>query len=134
MAIGMTRSAIAEIRGVGAGQNLDSQISDGSIVSAKLKEFGSKGESYQKKAHDMKLLTQIDKKNKLGLELTMAEIRFLYELDTQIRGFGNETDPRIQEIKNTRDVRGDLVIAYDFKYKREEFSFTKLEGSVKLFV
>ncbi|MFN7825553.1 MAG: hypothetical protein ACK5P6_09350, partial [Pseudobdellovibrionaceae bacterium] len=46
VAIRMENDDIAEVRGVGENQNLDSQINQSTVVSSKLKDFGSKGEMY----------------------------------------------------------------------------------------
>ena len=61
----------------------------------------------------MKLLTKNDNKVKQGLELTVEELRFLYEIDSNIIGFGYGKDPRINEIINTRGKIRDLAFIFD---------------------
>ena len=49
----------------------------------------------------MKKLTGIEKKAEDGEDLTLEELRFLYEIDEKIEGFGYSRDPRIDKIKRT---------------------------------
>ena len=62
-------------------------------IEEKLKEFPDK-DKYLKKEHDMKLLTLIDKKVNNNIELNVDELKFLYEIDSKITGFGYRKDPR----------------------------------------
>ena len=106
---------IAEVRGIGRDQNLEPEMVE--IVETKLKEFpNNEGQIYQKKVHDMNLLTEIERKTSDNEELTQEEIIFLYELETYIEGFGWETDPRIKEIKRKRNQKEDIK-----KIDRETF-------------
>ena len=100
---------IGEIRGIGPDQNLEPEMLP--ILNEKLNEFSDKDE-YLKKEHDMKLLTEIDNKDQKGEELTKEELRFLYEIDSEIEGFGWQKDPRINEIKKKRNVKKDLSKYY----------------------
>lgn len=101
------KTSISEIRGVGKNQNLESNMVD--IANKKLDEFPDK-EKYQKKVHDMKLLTEIYNKTDAMQELTEEEIKFLYEIEEAIIGFGYEKDPRIDEIKQKRNNVKDLNV------------------------
>lgn len=56
----------------------------------------------------MQYLTTIDNKVKKEYELTSEELKFLYELDYQIEGFGYSKDPRIEEIRSKRNIIDDL--------------------------
>ena len=101
---------IGEVRGIGPNQDLEECMF--SIVEKKLDEFSDK-ESYLKKIHDMKLLTEIDRKVQQGDELSREELSFLYEIDSSIEGFGWGKDPRISEIKSKRNVKKDYAFLYD---------------------
>lgn len=103
IAIRMEQGRVAEVRGVNAAQELEAEMAD--ITAEQLRDLPG-GEEYIKKAEDMKHLTVIEKKiiADLDTELTNEELRFLYELDRDIQGFGYERDPRISEI---RQMRGD---------------------------
>ena len=108
IAIRMEGSKIGEIRGIAEKQNLESEMEN--ILSEKLKEFPDK-EEYLKKVHDMEVLTKLYKEHK-GRALTKEELRFLYEIDTKIVGFGYEKDPRIKEILDDRDFKKDLSLVF----------------------
>lgn len=122
IAIRMEGPEIGEIRGVAKEQNLDPQISTSSVLSAKMAEFGEEGKLFATKSAHMRRLTEIDGKSKAKLPLTKEDLLFLYEINEPILGFGQQRDPRIQEIKSRRDVKSDLVLIYDGKYQREEIS------------
>ena len=93
---------IGEVRGVGKNQNIEGCMTP--IITKKLDEFPDK-EQYLKKVHDMEYLTKIDQKVKDDLELTKEELAFLYEINAKIEGFGYERDPRIEEIKEKRNLK-----------------------------
>ena len=133
----MDKESIGEIRGIAEGQNIESNMEN--VLSEKLKEFPD-GQSYQKKVHDMKLLTQIYDNYKKR-DLTRDELTFLYEIDDNISGFGYKDDPRIAEIKNERDKRKDLSFVFDclpsqIGFTKEELYNNQLvyyEGSIFLY-
>lgn len=117
---------IAEVRGIAKQQNMDPHIANTNILSKKMNEFGEQGRIYQTKSIHMKKLTLIENKNKKGEDLTVDEIRFLYEIDGPIQGFGYEKDPRINEILSTRNLKLDL--SYVFNLKPEQISTTTEEA------
>lgn len=104
VAIRMEQGEVAEVRGVNAAQELEAEMAD--ITSEQLKDLPG-GEEYIRKAEDMKRLTAIEKKALAdpNAELTSDELRFLYELDHEIEGFGYEEDPRVKEIRTLRGER-----------------------------
>lgn len=104
VAIRMERGKVREIRGVNSKQNMEMELAD--VVLERVKDLPG-GEEYIRKAEDMKRLTTIEKKIAANSEadLTSDELRFLYELDHEIQGFGYETDPRISEIRSQRGDR-----------------------------
>lgn len=109
-AIRMQEGSIVEVRGVAPEQNLDPYM--GEVVGEKLKEFPD-GAAYQKKAADMKRLTVVERKQAAGQNLDRDELMFLYEVDSQIEGFGFQKDPRIEELQKTRDPRIDMPTVFD---------------------
>ena len=113
---------IGEIRGIADNQNMEPEMM--TILEEKLKEFPDKDKK-KKKEHDMKLLTLIDKKVNNNIELTLDELKFLYELDNKIEGFGYEKDPRIGEIKRKRNKRRDYSLI--FNVKEEEVALSHEE-------
>ncbi|MAG12889.1 hypothetical protein CL630_03725 [bacterium] len=128
-AIRMQQGKIAEVRGIAEQQNLDSNIAP--VVEEKLQEFPD-GEQYKKKTSDMKRLTEIERKTlrqdsgRAGEELSKDDIKFLYEIDSKIEGFGHQRDSRIKEIQNQRDVKEDLSFAFDVP--KDKVSITKEEA------
>ncbi|MBI4092012.1 MAG: hypothetical protein HY427_02300 [Candidatus Levybacteria bacterium] len=130
-AIRMEGDRIAEIRGIEAEQNLDSQIV--SIVDEKLKEF-SDGASYQKKVADMRRLTDIENKMSREEELTNEELYFLYEIDSQIEGFGFERDPRIGEIRSSRSPEVDMLIIFNCEPEQIARKASEINESTRAFV
>ena len=124
IAIRMQDNKIAEVRGVAPDQNLDPYITE--VVDQKLSEFGQEGKAYQKKTKDMKRLTEIDNRAKQGQELTKDDLRFLYELDNPIKGFGYQQDPRIKELIKGRDIKQDL--SFVLNISPNQISLTKEEA------
>lgn len=96
------KNEIGEVRGTSKNQNLESNMEP--ILDKKLEEFPDK-DKYKKKVHDMKLLTLIEEKQKNNQELSLDDLKFLYEVDSEIKGFGYEKDSRIEEIISKRDKR-----------------------------
>ena len=131
-AIRMEGQIIGEIRGVASDQNLDEVIAKTSILDNKLSEFGDEGKRYQENSNDMRVLTDIADKHQQNIDLSVDELKFLYEIDKKITGFGYSKDPRIGEIVSTRNIRKDLVQITGFK--ESEISITKeeaLSGGIK---
>ncbi len=108
VAIRMEGDRIGEVRGIAKDQNMDPYI--GEVVSEKMKDFGQEGKSYEKRVHDMKLLTSIETKSRRGEALNRTELVFLYEIDSKIEGFGYSRDPRIDELRKTRDAKVDAPV------------------------
>jgi hypothetical protein len=119
---------IEEVRGTQKQQNLSNSVQK--PLKAKLETLPD-GAEYLKKTDDMEKLTLIydsykaiqkqkqtsshqviEKQNDLLL-LTKEQLTFLYQSNCIIEGFGYETDPRIKEIIDSRDIRRDLAIVYD---------------------
>ena len=113
---------IGEIRGIADKQNMEPEMMP--ILEEKLEEFPDR-EKYYKKEHDMKLLTLIDKKVNKNIELNLDELKFLYEMDNEIEGFGYEKDPRIQEIINKRNQKKDYALIYNIN--ENEIALTQEE-------
>ena len=125
VAIRMQGGSIGEVRGIEADQNLEGDLVP--IAEAKMNEVDPQGtEAYKKKAEDMRRLTDIYTRHKRGEELTKEHLRFIYELDGPIEGFGYEKDPRIEQITNSRDLKTDLSYALDVP--KDKISTTQEEA------
>lgn len=124
IAIRMENDKIAEVRGISYKQNLDPYMGD--VLNKKLEEFPDKDE-YLKKESNMKMLTEIENKTKKQEELNREELRFLFEMDDQIDGFGYQKDPRIKELREARNLQKDLPII--FSCQPEQIATTKEEAT-----
>ena len=120
-AIRMQGDGIGEVRGIADQQNLDPYISE--VVQAKLKDFPD-GKAYEKKAHDMKVLTGIERKVQKGEQLDKDDLILLYEINAPIEGFGYQKDPRIEELRAKRDPIEDMPIVFECS---EDQIVTKVE-------
>lgn len=114
IAIRMKDNQIAEIRGISENQNIETNMEK--VVDKKLEEFPDR-DKYKKKVKDMEMLTYIYTKHENKGELTKTDLRFLYEIDDKITGFGYARDPRIEELLQERNVRKDLTLVLDCKEK-----------------
>ena len=114
IAIRMEGNQIAEIRGISENQNIEANMEK--VVDKKLEEFPDR-DKYKKKVKDMEMLTYIYTKHENKGELTKTDLRFLYEIDDKITGFGYARDPRIEELLQERNVRKDLTLVLDCKEK-----------------
>ena len=114
IAIRMEGNQIAEIRGISENQNIEANMEK--VVDKKLEEFPDR-DKYKKNVKDMEMLTYIYTKHENEGELTKTDLRFLYEIDDKITGFGYARDPRIEELLQERNVRKDLTLVLDCKEK-----------------
>ena len=122
-------SQISEVRGIAKNQNLDQYIAP--VVEKKLKEMPG-GKKWQKRTEQMKKLAEIYLKHYQGQELTKEDLRFIYEIDEEIEGFGYRKDPRIEEIIKERNIKKDLAKIFDCR--EDQISLTKeeaLKGDIK---
>jgi hypothetical protein len=121
-------------RGIGPNQNLDPDIHP--KLDEKLDEFGEEGERYKDRIEHMEKLKNIWKKNQNEEELKEEELKFIYEIDQKIEGFGYERDTRIDEILKSRDIKKDLSILFgcnsdQIATNEEEF---KNNDNIKVYV
>lgn len=121
---------INEIRGIADNQNMEPEMMP--ILEEKLEEFPDR-EKYYKKERDMKLLTLIDKKVNKNIELSLDELKFLYEIDNEIDGFGYKKDPRIQEIQSKRNQKKDCALIYNISEDEVALSQNEWESNPKRF-
>lgn len=130
-AIRMEGNHIAEVRGVASEQNLDQYIAP--VVQQKLKEFPD-GVLYEKRASDMKRLTEIGRMAEKGKDLTRGDLIFLYEIDSLIEGFGYQKDPRIKELRETRNPKEDAPIVLGCRPDQIAWSQSEINQDTKAYV
>jgi hypothetical protein len=95
---------INTINGIGPCQELDKQIAP--LIGDILKEnFEKNTKDYQKKVEDMKLVTKLEEEQNNNKDFSEEHLRFLYELDKPIEGFGYYKDSRIEEIIKKRNIK-----------------------------
>ncbi len=131
LAILMAKDKIDEVRGIGKEQNVENGLEE--ILKEKLKEFPD-GQLYQKKVKDMEDLTKIYKKYQDKEALNQLELRFIYEIDDDIEGFGFVKDPRISEIIDSRDQKNDYIKIFECKEEEIGFEETDLNKHLVVFI
>ncbi|MBQ6495062.1 MAG: DUF4116 domain-containing protein [Bacilli bacterium] len=110
IAIRMDKENVGEIRGIAEGQNIEDGLEV--VVQEKLKDFelsDKEQKKYMKIIFDVKKLSQLYKKFKFNINFTEDDIRFIYELDGEIEGFGWARDQRIREIRDKRNKKDDFL-------------------------
>lgn len=130
-AIRMQEGSIAEVRGIGPDQNLDPHI--GKVVQNKMAEFPD-GKLYEKKSQDMQRLTRIEDKMKKDQELTSDELKFLYEIEAPIQGFGYQRDPRIEELRAKRDPKADAPVVFECASEQIAWGQSEIQEDTKAYV
>jgi len=120
-------SGITEVRGIMsdqiAKQHLDDYITP--VVEKRLASLpGGKEWSVQMK--DIKRLAAIHLKHLRREELSKDDLRFLYEIDREIKGTGWGRDPRIDEILKNRDIKSDL--SFILGVPKDRISTTRQEA------
>jgi len=130
-AIRMEGEKIAEVRGIAEQQNLDASIAP--VVEKKLQEFPD-GKVYGKKVSDMKHLTAIEQKMDDGEALVTDDLRFLYEINSPIEGFGYQRDPRIADLRSRRNPKEDMPIFFDCTADQIAYSAEEVSAETKAYV
>ena len=115
---------IREIRGINQDQEMESEMLE--VLDKKLDEFDDKKE-YTKKSKDLKKLTEAYNKMKSNKKLNKSEVLFIYEIKDKIKTFGWSRDPRIQELKDSRNLIEDID-----KYKELDEVYGKSFPSKKI--
>lgn len=131
IAIRMEGNKVKEVRGINADQNLEDNMID--IAKEKYHQLPG-GEEFDKKDHDMRMLTQIDSKIKSNQSLTRDELRFLYEIDSKIEGFGFQEDPRIAEIRKQRNSIEDMPVIFGCDKKQIAHNIDEINQETKVYL
>lgn len=134
---------INEVRGVAKQEHWDPYITD--VVEQKLAELPD-GQKFKKRVEDMQKMTAIHQKSfsvdkKTGIktflnpELTKEELKFLYEIDNKIEGFGYRIpDPRIKEILDKRNAKIDVPIVLECQPSEIAWSKKELNNKTKSYI
>lgn len=123
---------IGEVRGILPQQNIEPQLQE--ILDKKLQDFGEEAERFQKKSEDMKHLTSLVQKQENGEQFTKEDLTFLYEIDSDIEGFGYEKDPRIEELRSQRNKEEDMLIIFECVKEQIAHDSSEINEGTKAYV
>ncbi len=128
-------SKVLEVRGIiqtrEVKQHLDDYIAP--VVEKKLKELPG-GEEWKAGMEDMKYLAEIHFKHMQKKPFDKSDLEFVYELDHPIRSMGYGKDPRIEEIRETRDLEADILTVFDCQSNEIVHSPEELNQNTKAYV
>ena len=130
IAIRMEGGRVAEVRGVGKRQELEPVLVD--IAQEKYHALPG-GEQFDKKSEDMKRMTTLTHKHEHNEQFTKDDLRFLYELDQTIEGFGYERDPRIDTLRSVRNRKEDIVTLCDCPREYIATDFLDITATTRVF-
>jgi hypothetical protein len=131
VAIRMEGDRVGEVRGVNHRQELEPALID--IATEKCHALPG-GEKFDKQSADMKRMTALAKKQEKGESFDRDDLRFLYELDAPIEGFGYERDPRIEELRGTRNQKEDLPILFDCTPDQIAYGTNDISENTKAYI
>lgn len=107
IAIKVENGLVKNIMGTGAYKETELELEN--ILINKLKDFSNGIDTYNQITEDTKTLTTIYEKEKKNIELNSDDILFIYEVIDKISGYGDNKDPRINEIKRKRNKYKDIL-------------------------
>ena len=134
---------IDEVRGVAEQEHWDPYITD--VIEQKLAELPD-GQKFKKRVADMQKMTAIyrksfsvDKKTAartyLNPALTKEDLRFLYQVDGKIEGFGYQIpDPRFTEILAKRNTEEDMLVIFDCEKSQIARNTREINQNTKAYV
>ena len=142
IAIRMEDGVIAEVRGVNKNQELEPELVD--TAKEMYKDLPG-ADMYEKAEHDMKLMTsiynkcfKIDKETKEKIYtnklLNKEELIFLYEIKDKIKGFGHESDPRIQELREKRNSVEDACVIFNYSKDQVAVNVSEMSENTKIYI
>lgn len=131
VAIRMEGDHVAEVRGVNQRQELEPELVD--VAQAQYHNLPG-GEAYDKKAADMKHVTLLAHKKAQDLLFTKEDLTFLYELDAPIEGFGYEKDPRVAELRKTRNPEEDAPVVFECAPEEIAHSVDEITPNTKAYI
>ena len=123
VAIRMENGKVREVRGVDHKQNLEPALVE--IAQERYSSLEG-GDKFEKKSEDMAYVTSLVKKKENEEEFSDQDLRFLYEIDSNIEGFGYQKDLRIEELLKERNKKEDLSLL--FNCRPDQISGTKEEA------
>ena len=131
VAIRMEGERVAEVRGVNHRQELEPALLD--IATEKYHTLPG-GEKFDKMSADMKHVTELAAKQAKEMAFTKDDLTFLYELNNPIEGFGYDKDPRVAELRATRNTERDMPIIFDCTPDQIAHTVAEINANTKAFV
>lgn len=131
IAIRMESDEIAEVRGVNNRQELEPSLLD--TAQEKYHSLPG-GNKFDKKSLDMKKMTELVKKQEKNELFTTEDLKFLYEVDSGIEGFGHERDPRIKELREKRNLKEDLPIIFECNSNQIAYNINEINENTKAYI
>lgn len=131
IAIRMESDEIAEVRGVNHRQELEPALLD--TAQEKYHSLPG-GNKFDKKSFDMKKMTELVKKQEKNELFNTQELKFLYESDGNIEGFGYERDPRIKELREKRNLKEDLPIVFECDSGQIAYNTNEINEKTKVYI
>ncbi len=126
---------ITEVRGImnneKAKQHLDDYINP--VVEEKLRSLPG-GDEWQGTMVDMRELARIHLKHLRQEPLDKTDLTFLYEIDHPIRQSGYEQDPRIAELRKSRNPEKDMLTIFDCSPDQLAHSPSEVNADTKAYV
>lgn len=123
---------IGEVRGILPHQGVEPIMQE--VLDKKLVEFGTEADVYRKKSEDMRVLTTLEHKREQGQLFTKEDLIFLYEINSQIEGFGYEKDPRVAELRSERNPEEDMLVVLECGRDQIARSASEVTASTKAYV
>lgn len=128
-------NGITEVRGIisdeNAKQHLDDYITP--VVDEKLKTLEG-GEKWQENISQMKKLANLHLKHLNNEPLNKDELVFLYEIDEPIASTGYGRDPRIEEIRKSRNPREDAPLVFECAPKEIAWRTEDITENTKAYI
>lgn len=128
-------NAITEVRGImskeGSVQHLDDYITP--KVEEKLAKLDG-GREWQETMADMRMLARIHGKHLRKEDFTKDELIFIYQIDRKIKSSGYGTDPRIEEVRNSRNRIEDAVFIKNCNPDRLATEPDKVNKDTELYI
>jgi hypothetical protein len=126
------QNKIGEVRGILPQQGVEPVFQD--VLDSKLSEFGPEADAYRKKSNDMRILTALEAKKEKDEPFTKDDLVVLYEINSQIEGFGYQRDPRIAELRAGRNVEEDMLVIFECTKDEIAHVPSQITASTKAYV
>lgn len=127
-AIRIDAGMVDEVRGIEKDQELEAEVVD--TVVEKLQELPG-AERFIEAAKNVKRIHEIDKKHWEEGELSVDELRYIYEIEKGIHTLGFEKHPLIKAIQEERDAHEDFAVMFDCREDQiVESSFEATDDTV----